>query len=130
MEHVNDLFLHGKTNFPNSMYIMSPILKYFYLFIYIYTQYNTFTNLEGYILNLKYDLFLGGGIRVIFNFYFLLFTYLYFLTTNFDMLYLWLFQKLYLKRKRSKTYTMLTFKCYPGLPARHFFKRDHYCRVN
>lgn len=37
-----------------------PILKYFYFFIYIYTQYNTFTNLEGHILNLKYDFFLGG----------------------------------------------------------------------
>lgn len=39
-----------------------PIFKYFYF----YLHYNTFTNLEGYMLNLKYDFFLDSEIRVFF----------------------------------------------------------------
>lgn len=55
-----------------------PHFKIFLFSIYVYTQYNKFTNLERNILNLKYDFFLGSGIRVIFIFIsFSLFIYIF-----------------------------------------------------
>ena len=52
-------FYIEKKNFPTSIYILTPFKNI--SIIYVYTQYITFTNLEGHILNLKCDFFPGSG---------------------------------------------------------------------
>lgn len=37
MEHVKDLFLHGKINFPNSMCLMTPFKTTSIFYFYLYT---------------------------------------------------------------------------------------------